>query len=400
MNKQARNTEATQATDKTINLSNSAARESGGAKVKTNLTSGFILKGMLTAITALTLAACGSVAPAPLADDSTPSTSDVDTINASLEMMAKLFAQAVTDKAVRQEIHSQVSKRFDGDTEALYRTLVPRKGLQAQSGSRTDIRSVLADAYRGELSGQSTGSHNAAMQALDTLTNKIPKFQIAVPVHFDSWDPASSVPLVGYAPIGIEDTKVVTIKAFDADGKMHFLNARALPSQPVVILGINERTDEAGQLQPDFLANTGEQDQEADALQLQPQACNRNVLVGWVMMRNDTEPWWKGSAEVMLVARSVVGPGVYWHGSFNEVDEKNKWYWYRRYLGCTASDVIFYWYEKDGTKFNVPLYYGKLRLGIYVDDSDDYMGAVQVPTERFNSAWSNSDLGNIFFTTN
>ena len=41
-------------------------------------------------------------------------------------------------------------------------------------------------------------------------------------------------------------TKINYIKAYDADGNLYLLNAIAEPEWSVIILGINERTDENG----------------------------------------------------------------------------------------------------------------------------------------------------------
>lgn len=139
-------------------------------------------------------------------------------VNKSLNTMARLFAKAVTDKGVRQQIRQEVAKRFDGDTNALYTK------LEASS----DIRSKLATAY----TGGRTVSRADALSATDRLAESIPRFQVAVPERFGAWNAASYAPLVGFAPEGADDTSLRTITAYDSKGRVHTLNARVAPSAP------------------------------------------------------------------------------------------------------------------------------------------------------------------------
>ncbi len=354
-----------------------------------------ISKSLVLAIALSALAACGSVTPALPEADLSPS----QNINTSLETMAKLFAQAVTDEAVRQEIHTQVGKRFDGDTEVLYQTLAPRLVIQAQAGSRTDIRSVLASAYQGELTSQSMNNTGSAFEALDALTNTIPKFQVAVPVHFDEWDAKHTAPLVGYMPVGVEDTELTTIKAFDAAGKEYLLDAQTEPEEPVIILGVSERTDDEGNLLPAFRPGA-EVESESEGASLTTQACYNHVYAGSLWMYDDKEPWSLGAAELMLIADSVGTSGMTYHGGFREADYDGRWYQYSRYLGCTGTDVIYYWYEDDSGSADITAAYGGVSLGVKISNGDDFMGAVRVNRRSLDSEWYGWNLGSIYFYSN
>lgn len=130
-------------------------------------------------------------------------------VNKSLNTMARLFAKAVTDKGVRQQIREQAAKRFDGDTNVLYTK------LKASS----DIRHKLATAYVAtEASSGRTVSRAAALTATDKLAESIPRFQVAVPARFGAWNAASYTPLVGFAPEGTDDTSRRTITAYNSTG--------------------------------------------------------------------------------------------------------------------------------------------------------------------------------------
>lgn len=333
-----------------------------------------VVKSLLLVVFLLVLSACGTTTT-PLKDSSTP-----ETMNASLETLAKLFAKAVTDVSVRQQIQQQVAKRFDGDTNVLYNNLTATSQLQAQSGG-TDIGQALASLQRG-------GS------SLDGLVRSIPRLQVAMPTGFDAWDASSEVPLVGFVPVDADDKTIREIKVFDAEGNMQLLDARALPSKPVILLSQNERTDETGQVLSDFSS----QSNDREAL-LTPQSCAKNVYMEWLYLRDDNEPWYKGSPEIMLIATSR-NRDLSYHAGFTDADSEGKWYNYHRFLGCTSADVVYYWYEDDGGGLDITPSYGGFSLNIKIDDDDDFMGAVQVPYSLLDGFITRWDLGDIIFYSN
>ena len=87
-----------------------------------------------------------------------------------------------------------------------------------------------------------------AKDTVRSLAGGIPRFQVAVPANFDTWNPADYTPLVAYTPEGVDDTTLETITAYDATGKVYQLDAQVPPKQPVIVLGVNERTDDTGAL--------------------------------------------------------------------------------------------------------------------------------------------------------
>jgi Protein of unknown function (DUF3103) len=319
-------------------------------------------------IAALALAACSNQSQ-PSAPTATP-----ETINASLESLAKLFAKAATDPSVRQHIQQQVALRFDGDTEVLYKTLATPSAVQAQSSS-VDIRQALANAYTGSGEISSQAGTGQALEAVDTLANSIPRFQVAVPEQFDTWDAQTYTPLVAYVPVGTDDVALKEIKAFDSEGNEYVLGARTPPTRPVIILSQNERTDEAGQLLTNFSEDTGTSEGALAA-----QASSYEVKMGTVELYDDHEPWIKGDPEIWLIAQSLVSrPELATRQSFDGANDEDYRYVYKRYLGKTRHDVVFYWYESDGSSYDVSISVKGVTLGFKINDSDDPYGYITVP---------------------
>ncbi|MCF7828432.1 MAG: DUF3103 domain-containing protein [Candidatus Marinimicrobia bacterium] len=79
---------------------------------------------------------------------------------------------------------------------------------------------------------------------------------MAYPVGFEQWNGETPI-WVAYTPLTIDDTEWKDIIAFDAQGKRHVLDAKTPPDQPVLVVGINERTDENGNVIGKVTTNIG-----------------------------------------------------------------------------------------------------------------------------------------------
>lgn len=276
-------------------------------------------------------------------------------VNKSLNTMARLFAKAVTDKGIRQQIRKQAAKRFDGDTNVLYTK------LKASS----DIRNKLATAYIAMEAGSGrTVSRAAALSATDKMVESIPRFQVAVPARFGAWNAASYTPLVGFAPEGTDDTSRRTITAYNSKGRAHTLNARVAPKRPVIILGLNERTNAAGQVERGAVSKQTSSTVDARGALAQ-------VRLVKAQLHDDQEPWFKGDAETMLIAKAR---GLWWYDEITYLDDSKDLLILNKVLGTTRRGVYFYWFEKDGSNHDVSVSVKGVSLGVKIDDSDDLIG--------------------------
>lgn len=348
--------------------------------------------------TALSLLLGGAAAHAAPSEDvrtapvSSDEASSADSeINASLDALAKQFAAAVTDRTLRESIHSTVGKRFDGDTNALWKSLA----------TRTNVRSALA----GTLSRERSITSANALKQIDTLAGRIPRFQIAVPKTFDAWDPATFTPLVGYVPEGIDDETLTTITAYDATGQAHALDAQVTPKRPVIILGVNERTDDSGALLPDIITTQSTDSSQvkvsegapsqvrssAAATEAQPAAVTTEaqpavaaaaaasylVELNEIRVWNVHEPWSKGDAEFSFVAKSKgcslyhLAPNV---SGIDEDGDRRRWGGDGLDLGNSSCSVVMYFWEDDGGSYDFTLSYNGFSFGVKMDDADDLMG--------------------------
>jgi hypothetical protein len=325
-------------------------------KGEKQMTTNQAIKGLLTLLIVLVLGACSQVIKAPAKF----TTNDVETVNMSLETLAQHFARVVTDIKVREQIQQGVAARFDGDSNILYKTLMVE---QVQN----PLRQALAKTYlQSEVSSQSEAQN---IVAIDALASSIPNLQIAVPAYFDTWNAQQYTPLVGYVPAGVDDNAITDIRAFDAEGKVHLLDAQTPPKQPVIILSQNERTDEAGALRPLYTSN----ETTSASSRLMSASC-RYVYIRAVHLVHDYEPWYMGDPEIMLLAYSWT-PGFYYHGSFTDVNKELHVYSFSRYLGCTPDHMTFSWYEDDGAWSDRDMYGDVTVYDIYIDGNTTWKPA-------------------------
>lgn len=218
----------------------------------------------------------------PVADEP-----DVAETNRTLDAAAKALAAAVASADVRDTVHDAVDERFDGDTEVLWSSLAADPTFDAEVA-----------AAAGE--GQAAKTAPLSAVELETATDALPRLQVAVPENFESWDPATYTPLVASMPEGVDDLAVETVTAYDAEGNAVTLDAQVAPEVPVIVVGLNERTDEDGTLQSDAPVSSGAKTGGSTSLAA---AASYQVRMQLVSLKDDKEPWTKGDAEISMKAR-------------------------------------------------------------------------------------------------
>lgn len=289
-------------------------------------------------------------------------------INQTLDEVARALASAVKSAPLRHALHDEVAKRFDGDEEALWSTL---------SDEPAFARPVARASSRGET------SYRQARQQVTELGSELPQLQVAIPVRFREWDPATEQPLVAYFPQGVDDLSLKTITAYDASGTAVQLNAQIAPTQPVIVVGLNERTDATGQLVKGY--NKGARGTVPTTARRANDLVAVNMETVWLFA--DQEPWALGDAEISLAAKSAGCAAVnYLEPDYPGLNHDGDVSISVKYLGSTRCQVNFAWWEDDGSAWNFELYVLGTGFGIGMDNDDDMMGKVGLPYSAFVGA--------------
>lgn len=155
---------------------------------------------------------------------------------------------------------------------------------------------------------------------------------------------------------------------------MHKLNARVTPKRPVIILGVNEHTRDAAQGQRQVVSEEASATAAAGPL--------AQVRLVKAQLHDDQEPWFKGDAETMLIAKAN---GLWWYDEITYLDDSKDLLILNKVLGTTRRGVYFYWFEKDGSNHDVSVSVKGVSLGVQIDDSDDLIGGTFMKHSLFVS---------------
>lgn len=237
------------------------------------------------------------------------------------------------------------------------------------------------------------------------ISGALPKLQVAVPANYESWDPQAEAPLVAYIPQGVDDLTLKTLTAYDSNGGVHQIDAQVAPSEPVIVVGINERTDANGELREGFgpkgdllTAAASRLDSPAKQL-LEPvtpamEAAaigdSYNVRMHSVYLEDAKEPWPLGDAEISFRAKSAGCGSLYyednnWAGLNEDYDAWNG----NRNLGNTKCDVLFAWWEDDSGDWDFELTIAGYGIGVGMANEDDMIGKKREAHKRYKGNSTN-----------
>lgn len=280
----------------------------------------------------------------------------------SLDEVARLLGSALGDKTLRQQIRDQIDKRGTPDHAVTFGSL----------SRSSDLRAGLAATVQDERSI----SASEAEEVVDELTAALPPAQVSVPVKMGAWNAATVAPLVAYVPVGIDDSDLETVTAYDARGREHVLDAWVEPDQPVVVLGPDETMLHEGST-----AGTTSTDLSPRAATLAADAPCYHARMTYVRLVKDHEPWAKGMAEIFLAAK---GKGLFYKDEFPYLEMDGDQIWPNEYLGCAENDVAFYWWEDDSASYDFTLGYGGISFGVAMADEDDLIGGRMLDWSTFS----------------
>lgn len=276
------------------------------------------------------------------------------------KLLAMGIASASKDLAIRQAIYAETQKQFDGDTEVLYSVL-----RNVSIGERGTFHDAVVNALIRITGDKSIG------ESLERDLAANPKLHVAVRDEDGKWDPAAFGPIVAIDP---EDEAGITyIEGYTPDLKPVQLSAKVAPTEPVIVVGQNERVDDKGNVTQNF-AGVGMRNGATKSLKKtvvstgpeEKRVCmignggNTSMIKIKVPDLSDIESWTKGKPELQLTVIGEKGGTLYqnvWDDiKRNDIDGKFKtlnqpmYDWYYDDYGGYAS---FAWIELDNWKKEV-----------------------------------------------
>ena len=290
-----------------------------------------------------------------------PAVTATETVSAPVvKLLAMGIASASKDTAIRQAIYAETQKQFDGDTEVLYSAL-----RKISVGERGTFHDAVVNALI-----RITGDKSIS-ESLERDLAANPKLHVAVRDEDGKWDPRAFGPIVAIDP---EDEAGITyIEGYTPDLKPVQLSAKVAPTEPVIVIGQNERVDDKGNVTQN-LSGVGMRSGAIKSLKKtvvstgpeEKRVCmignggNTSMIKIKVPNLSDIESWTKGKPELQLTVIGEKGGTLYqnvWDGiKRNDIDGKFKtlnqpmYDWYYDDYGGYAS---FAWIELDNWRNEV-----------------------------------------------
>lgn len=157
-------------------------------------------------------------------------------MNSKLSDAAKSLAYLLQEQKYRSLIKNQVGKKFDEDYDVLLYHLMKSKLPDGKTLSES-VYNLKNGAQQMSISSTSISSQ------FSKLVSEIPLIQVAIPVKFKQWDANNYIPKVAILPVDYDEATTKTIDAYDYNGEKYEIDAVNPPTEPVIVVSLNERVE-------------------------------------------------------------------------------------------------------------------------------------------------------------
>ena len=155
-------------------------------------------------------------------------------MNSSLSEVAKNLAYLIKESKYRTLIKKQVAKKFDADYDVLLYHLMK---------SELPDGKTLDESVSNKISRSKTSESISINNQFSKIISEIPLIQVAVPVNFKEWDPNTYTPKVAFLPVDYDESTTKIIIAYDYSGKEYEIDAVIPPTEPIIVVSLNERVE-------------------------------------------------------------------------------------------------------------------------------------------------------------
>lgn len=318
-------------------------------------------------------------------------------VNRYLDNMAQGVAQALKREDVRFLLQEEAALKRTGDTEALLKNLDQRPLRDGMLFTEAVVQGYAsAEAAHGRHM-----SREMADSSIRGLTSKFHNVHVAVRPAGANWAAQDAIPLVAYSPVGFQEEELETIVAYDVHGNRHLLDPNRDPDAPVLVVGLNERTDIDGNPRHSrWDPAKGGNFTPAELTTVE----SLLEIVSTLGVRDDNESWVDGDAEIWLQVRSEKLET--YKGSFTANWDNPKERVYDRTLFDYAPSyygpwVVYFWYEEDNGSTSIDVEVGVNYEGVIasvkfqIQNNDDQMGHA---TAGYMSPQLWYDVGDLYWS--
>ncbi|MCG6188161.1 DUF3103 family protein [Maribellus maritimus] len=163
--------------------------------------------------------------------------------NVFVKKFARSLAMSLDNRDMRKILKQEALCKIDGDYDVIWKNF-KHFNIKSTDGEKT-VKNVIAK----EMDGKQKEKN---IKEIDDFSEKYKKFQISIPVKCEEWDIDTYSPYVAFLPAEY-DEKMEVIEAFDAKGNLIELSNKEAPDHTVIVVSLNERSDNNGEILDQFL---------------------------------------------------------------------------------------------------------------------------------------------------
>ncbi len=170
---------------------------------------------------------------------------------ATYDENAQNLAQAVSRTLAasgdfRRIIRHEAMKQVDGDYDVLLGHIVDKRMSEYNPVLKKSVSDTrIGDLLESNLKPGRTIMLKSTSSVIDDMLKANPDLQVSIPVHCEDWDPETFTPNVAVVGSDYRDGKTKTVKAYTPDGTVIDISAIEEPTEPVVVVSLNERNLQA-----------------------------------------------------------------------------------------------------------------------------------------------------------
>lgn len=162
--------------------------------------------------------------------------------NLGMHEFTQALAKTLNNKKIRESIKDEALLKNDGDFDIIWKGFKD-KDIEGESLLKKVARNVSKQI-----------SEKDKLQKIEAFSRLFKQLQISVPILIDKWNANDQIPVVAFREAtkdGVSDF----LFTYDKDGNQGRIEKGVIPDYPIVVVNLNERSDEEGNILTEYNKN-------------------------------------------------------------------------------------------------------------------------------------------------
>lgn len=180
-----------------------------------------------------------------------------------VKKFALAIAKSLSDKNFRKLLKEEASLRIDGDYDILWKDFKQKK-IKTSLGE-ISLKDLIEKNGENNNANDLKKANIVEPEFLEYFDSFLKKLQISVPLHCDTWNIEFFEPLVVFLTSDYDEGQEF-VEAYNSKGDVVKLSNKDEPDMPVVVIGLNERSNDNGEILIEYTNLTSFIDHELEEL--------------------------------------------------------------------------------------------------------------------------------------